>query len=57
MDESTVKAYGHMLAAYARIEGMKAENLQRQALGESMAYGEDAFNVEAMWIEDIARNL
>jgi len=31
------------VAALAKIEGMKAENMQREALGQSMAYSDDAF--------------
>ena len=31
------------VAALAEIEGMKAENMQREALGQSMAYDEEAF--------------
>lgn len=30
-------------SALARIEGMKAENMQREHHGESIAYGEEAF--------------
>jgi len=33
-----------MLTAYAEINGMTAENMQRQALGQSMAYTEKDFN-------------
>lgn len=57
MDEHTVRVFGYMLAEYARIEGMKAENMQRQALGESMAYGEAAFNIEARHLDELARQL
>lgn len=32
------------LAFEVRLEGMKAENRQREILGESLAYGECAFN-------------
>ena len=36
-----------MLSAYAEIQGMIAENKQRELLGQSMAYDEKAFE-EAM---------
>jgi len=32
-----------IICAYADIEGMKAENLQREHLGQSMAYGDTDF--------------
>lgn len=57
MDEHTVRALGYILAAYARIEGMKAANMQRQLVGESLAYDEGAFSGEAFQLEEIARNL
>ncbi len=31
-------------AAYARIEGMKAANAEREQRGHALAYSEDAFN-------------
>ncbi len=31
------------VAALAEIEGMKAENMQREVLGQSMAYDESSF--------------
>jgi hypothetical protein len=43
-----------MLACYARIEGMKAENAHRQTCGNSIAYGEDAFLAEAASLQHIA---
>lgn len=39
-----------MLSAYAEIQAMIAENKQREALGQSMAYDESAF------LEVMARN-
>ena len=57
MNDQTVTIYGQMLAAYARIEGMKAENAHRIDCGNSIAYGEDAFNIEATHLEDLARRV
>ena len=37
------------------IEGMKAENKQREHLGQAMAYQEDSFLIEAEKYEDFAR--
>lgn len=38
MDEFDVRRLGLILAIQAEIEGMKAENKQRDQLGHSMAY-------------------
>ena len=38
-----VDALGRIVQVYAEVEGMKAENMQREQLGHSMAYVEDAF--------------
>ena len=37
------------------IEGMKSENKQREYLGQSMAYSEDSFLIEADKYEDFAK--
>jgi len=42
-----LKRLAEILAIQAEIEGMKAENLQRESQGHSIAYGEDAFAQEA----------
>jgi hypothetical protein len=47
MTEEQQAAYISAQAVCALIKamGMAAENMQRQQLGQSMVYGEDAFNV------------
>lgn len=57
MDEHTVRQLGFMLAEQARVLGMVAENERRRMLGESPAYGEDAFNAAAFTIEQCARSV
>jgi len=46
--------HGMILAANARVEGMKAENMQREVLGQSMAYTAIEFNVEAEKMHEAA---
>lgn len=43
MNQSAAYAFSMAVCALAEIEGMKAENMQREALGQSMAYGEESF--------------
>ena len=57
MDAHTVKILGLILAASARVEGMKAENEYRLTCGNSPAYGEEAFAVEANYLESLAREI
>lgn len=45
-----------MLAAQARIEGMKAKNIERQADGYALAYDDSAFFVEAESLERLAHD-
>lgn len=57
-----MNAFGHskfamVLAAYARVQGMVAENAHREACGNSVAYGEEAFAIEAAQMEDLAREI
>ena len=47
----TAYALALIAAAQARIAGMTAENMQRQAVGSSMAYDEAAFFDEAARLE------
>lgn len=47
MNEYDVKRLALVLAVQAEIEGMKAENLQRDVEGNSPAYREDAFATKA----------
>lgn len=46
--------HGMILAANARVEGMKAANMQREVLGQSMAYTQDEFEKEADKIHEAA---
>lgn len=57
MDAHTTRILGFILAASARVEGMKAENQHRLACGNSIAYGEEAFGIEANHIETLAREI
>mgnify|MGYP001018513371 CR=1 FL=1 len=50
----TAMALALIAASQARIEAMKAENEQRQMCGLSLAYGEDAFFMEAERLESLA---
>lgn len=57
-----MNALGHskfamVLAAHARVQGMVAENHQREALGQSMAYTAADFSAEAEYIEELAREI
>lgn len=47
MTEVTVRHLALILAASARVEGMKASNQQRSVLGESAGYTEQDFGYEA----------
>ena len=49
--------YAEVLAAYARCMGMMAENMERERRGESMAYTEHSFSVEAQQMELLAREI
>jgi hypothetical protein len=57
MNEQTVRALGFILACNARVEGMRAANQQRAAVGESMAYDSHDFDAEAAQMERIAHEL
>lgn len=57
-----MNAFGHgqfafVLAAQARVAGMTAENQQREALGQSMAYTSHDFYLEARTMEDLGREI
>jgi len=43
MNDYQIIAYGRIVAALARIEGMKAENWTRQQDGKALAYDDEAF--------------
>lgn len=44
-------------ASMARIAAMQAENTYREQCGNSIAYGEEAFHVEATLIQNAANDL
>lgn len=54
MNEYDVKRLALLYALQAEIEGMKAENKQRQVLGESMAYTASQFGEMAEQIRELA---
>lgn len=49
--------FAFILAEHARVQGMIAANMQRQALGQSMAYDEAAFCDAACRIDTLAIEL
>jgi hypothetical protein len=53
----TYHHYGRILAAQARIEGMKVENYTRHLRNEAPAYTEEAFQQQAEIIETEAIEL
>lgn len=58
MNDYTAKqvaaALAEIAAANARVEGMKAKNLERQEQGYALAYDEDAFFAEAQSLSNLA---
>ena len=54
MTDSTVKRLALILAVQAEIEGMKAENIQREHQGLSVAYGDHSFKIKADELREIA---
>ncbi len=54
MTPKTVQHLTLVAAAFARIVGMHAENMQRQRNGYAMAYVEENFMAEAEKLEQIA---
>lgn len=54
MNSDLLRIYLAGLASLARIEGMKAENMQRAAIGNSMAYSEEPFFNEATFLDRLA---
>lgn len=57
MNNTALSQLGFILAAQARVLGMQAENSYRLACGESIAYGEAEFSVEAAHIEACAQEI
>lgn len=54
MDHYDVKRLGLILAIQAEIEGMKAENKQRELLGHNLTYHEGHFQEMAKKLENIS---
>ncbi|MFV0392431.1 MAG: hypothetical protein ACK5KP_11210 [Paludibacteraceae bacterium] len=54
MDYYTVKRLALVLAVQAEIEGMKAENMQREQQGYSMAWAENDFCQKADELRNLA---
>lgn len=57
MDKHTVIIFAQILAVQAEIEGMKAENTQREMMGQSLACGEDFFNIKADELRELSKKL
>lgn len=61
MNDYTAKqvaaALAEIAAANARVEGVKAKNLERQEQGHALAYSEDAFWAEAQGLSNLADHL
>lgn len=57
MDHQLVAALAEIFSAYARIEGMRAQNQHRASCGESPAYDEAHFDQEANHLQNIANGL
>ena len=57
MDNHTARIFAFIQAELVRVEGMKAENVHREMLGEGPAYGEEAFGIAAAHIESLAREI
>jgi hypothetical protein len=56
MDETIFMKLCQMNAALVRVEGMKAENKEREICGLSLAYSEKEFGYEANFIDSLWRN-
>ena len=54
MNSQLVAILAHVAAAQARIEGMKAENTERQSNGYALAYDADSFFAEAAQLDQLA---
>ena len=58
MTDKAVKVFGKIVAVYAEIEGMKAENMRIQVLGdESLPYGECPFYEMSDKIKNIVKEI
>ena len=54
MTPETARCFGLMLAAQARIEGMKAANAVVDAQAYPLPYGKEDFDYEAIALEQLA---
>lgn len=54
MNECDVRRYGLILAVQAEIDGMKAENTQREQDGKSLAYPDEAFQTKAVELRNLS---
>ena len=54
MDGYDVKRLALILAIQSEIEGMKAENMQRESLSNAMAYTSEDFDIKAKDLLNLA---
>ena len=54
MTDYTVMRLALVLAMQAEIEGMKAENIEREQTGKALAYGEAEFDSKAIELMQLA---
>jgi hypothetical protein len=54
MTPVTVRYFALISAVNARVAGMQAENQHRLSCGNSIAYGNEAFECEAAYLESLA---
>lgn len=54
MNTYDIKRLALVLAVQAEIEGMKAENTNREMFGMSLAFNDDNFNIKAEELRDLA---
>jgi len=57
MDAHTLKIQLQGYAIVARIVGMQAENAHRMCTDQSVAYGEEAFEIQAAALEQLAHDI
>ena len=53
MNEVDIKRLGLILSLAAEVEGMKAENKQRELAGEALAYDEQSFEQVIKQIREV----
>lgn len=54
MNSQLVAIMASIIAAQARIEGMKAKNTERESQGYALEYDEDAFFAEAARLDQLS---